>query len=138
MHGQTERTTRRYHVLQYRTLPAALPAAAMPQLDYTPPAETTPAVRYVPAVDPRTRAAALEWVWGLLDDNNQLSPSRVLGPHTKAPGQVQAPKPRAEVLQLLTDLKIVREGEGKMLFWCSPYPTIMETMDVIQGRGVQR
>ncbi len=137
IHRQDQITTRRYHVLQYRTLPALAAAPApsvdVPQIAYTPPAS---AVRYVPAVEPRTRAAALEWVWGLLD-GHELNPRLVLGPDTKAPGQIQAEKPRAEVLALLTHLKIVRVGAGGMLFWTGHYPTVMEVLDVIQGRGVQ-
>lgn len=112
--------------------PSALPADPQPQA--LPP-------RFVPAVDPRTRAAAIEWVWGLYGNDNRLDPNRVLGPHTKKPGQIQAPKPRADVLDLLTDERVglVRVGEGGMLFWsASPTLTIHEASNRIQGRGASR
>lgn len=133
---QTEITARRANDNQYRIYRTQ--QAALPQPDYTPAADGLQSKRFVPAVDPRARVAAAEWIWGLFGDDNRLDPTKVLAAHTKKPGQIQAPKPREDVLALLKDARLVQVGEGGMLFWSAPPTlTVHDALSRIQERTTQ-
>lgn len=138
---QHEVTERRRDQLQFKAQMAFAPTPRMNvvdpvQLVSTPPAILTEGKRFVPAVpgaDARLKLSCVEFVTTLFDDNGSPNPRRILAAHTRRPGQVQAGKPKPEVLDYLTALQMVSEGDGGMLFFdVELYPTLREAINAIK------
>lgn len=138
---QHEVTARRRDELQYKAQMAFAPAPRMSvvdpvQLVSTPRAALTEGTRFVPAIpgaDARLKLSCVEFVTTLFDDDGSPNPRRILAAHTRRPGQVQAGKPKPEVLEYLTALQMVSEGDGGMLFFnVDIYPTLREAINAIK------
>src|SRR5690606_31054973 len=100
INGQNQRTIRRQNEMQYQiwVQQQAAPQVAVvdpPQLPYSDPApamqlpQSSSFVPAVPRPNERLVMSCVEFVTALFDDNGTPNPRRILGPHTKRPGQIQ-------------------------------------------------
>lgn len=138
---QREVTERRRDEMQYKIHVASLPTSQVAvvdplQLASAPPVAGGRFVSAVPSIDARLKLAAYEFVTTLFDDEGRPNPRRILAAHTRRPGQVQAGKPKPEVLDYLLSLQMLAEREGGMLFFdVARYPTLHEAINAIK-RGI--
>lgn len=138
-HYETEKTLRTQARWQYEVYMRELPQPPFPALEEVPQAillNTYIPARPVPSEQVKVDAYA--WVMRLFK-HGELDPERVLGPETRSPGQVQAKKPSAEVLEYLLALEVVRGGgKGEMLFFnYAIYPSLRFCQQAIKY-GVPR
>jgi hypothetical protein len=94
---------------------------------------------YIPArpiPTEQVQVDAYAWVMRLFR-HGEIDPEKVLGAETRSPGQVQAKKPREEVLQYLLSLEMVRGGsKGEMLFFNQEVYTSLRTCQQAIKYGV--
>jgi hypothetical protein len=136
---QHEVTERRRDALQFKAQMTFAPKMAVVdpvQLVSTPSATLTNSKHFVsavPSADARLKLSCVEFVTTLFDDQGRPNPRRVLAAHTRRPGQIQAGKPRHEVLDYLAALQMISEGDGGMLFFNAElYPTLRESINAIK------
>lgn len=86
----------------------------------------------VPTVEDGVKIACYDFIYGLFKDGAP-DPDRILGKDTKSPYQIQAKKPRPEVLEYLMSLGMVWSNERKMLFFDTDrYPTLVEAQRAVK------
>lgn len=142
--GQNQKTIRMRDAMPYefaqqaqRSINVVSPLSP-PQLPYSQPVAPVllpEAPSYVPAVPPadeQLKIGSYTFVRALFDDEGKPMPKRILDTHTKSPGLVQYEKPKADVLQYLIGLQMVRENDRKQLFFNKEgYPTLRYCMNAI-------
>lgn len=132
---QNQRTVRIFNEMQY-----ALYDRSAPQIEVVEPAKladlrpSLPSfVPAVPKVGEHLKISTYEFVMGLYKDGAP-DPERILPEGSKRPGQVQAKKPRIEVVDYLLALGMIRiDEETRMMFFnVDRYPTLRECQNSIK------
>lgn len=92
----------------------------------------------VPAVAEDVKLSSYGFVVGLFKDG-QTNPERVLPEGSKSPGQVQAKKPKPEVVEYLLGLGMIRvDVKSRMMFFnVRDFPTLREAQQAIK-HGIPR
>lgn len=123
-HYQSEKTIREQNRMQYEIYVRETPQLVQNDQRSLPLEESDqrsfPTSNFVPArpaADEQVKVDSYAWVMGLFK-SGQPDPERILSADKRSPDQVQAKKPRLEVLEYLLSLEMIRGGaKGEMLFF---------------------
>lgn len=132
---QNQKTVRMFNTMQFSLYDRAVPQVELVQPDLLPEqAQSLP--RFVPAVpqaDEQLKLSAYDFVLGLFN-NGQPDPERILPEGSNAPGQVQAKKPRPEVVEYLLGLGMISvNSKSRMLFFnVQKYSTLRKCQQAIK------
>lgn len=134
INAQNQKTMRLYHEQQfllYQAHPMQIEVAEPQPLAELP--MTKSFVPAVPRVEETLKLSAYDFVAGLYKDGAP-DPERILPKEAKRPGQVQAKKPRAEVVEYLQALGMISvDEETRMLFFHTDrYSTLRECHQAIK------
>lgn len=134
---QNQKTVRIFNKMQFELYQQEAPqlVTELPQLVAEVPqmAQIPSFVPAVPKVGEHLKISTYEFVMGLYKDGAP-DPERILPEGSKRPGQVQAKKPRPEVVDYLLALGMVRiDEETRMMFFnVNKYPTLRECQQSIK------
>lgn len=134
---QNQRTVRMFNEMQFELYSKPAPLIEVEDVEQPRLEDLGPSLpKFVPAVpkvDDQLKLSAYDFVLKLFKEG-QPDPEKILPKDSKSPGQIQAKKPRPEVVEYLLALGMVSLNERKMMvFNVDTYPTQRDAQNAIRS-----
>lgn len=135
---QNQRTVRMFNTMQFQLYAKDAPRIVEKNVETPMLEDVRPSlpgfIPAVPLVSDQLKLSCYDFIVGLFGEDGAPNPEKILGEDSKRPGQIQAKKPRPEVVEYLLGLGIVTvEPKTNMLFFkVKEYPTLRECQQAIR------